>query len=70
MDEAVDAELVALHAEVAVDEALDVDEAVDAAGDGDGALVPEAVLALGLVEEGPVAALLLACFALLLHTRL
>ena len=70
MDEAVDAELVALHAEVAVDEALDVDEAVDAAGDGDGALVPEAVLALGLVEEGPVAAFLLACFALLLHTRL
>ena len=46
-------ELVAVRAEVAVDEALDVDEAVDAAGDGDGALVPEAVLALGLVEQRP-----------------
>lgn len=46
-------ELVVLHAEVAVDEVLDVDEAVDAAGDGDGALVPEAVLALRLLEQGP-----------------
>jgi len=46
-------ELVVLDAEVAVDEVLDVDEAVDAAGDGDGALVPEAVLALRLLEQGP-----------------
>ncbi|CAN6298821.1 unnamed protein product [Urochloa humidicola] len=37
--------------EVLVDEVLDVDEAVDAAWDGDGALVAEAVLALGLVEQ-------------------
>jgi hypothetical protein len=36
---------------VAVDLVLDVDEAVNAAGDGDGALVPEAVLALRLVEQ-------------------
>jgi hypothetical protein len=28
-----------------------VDEAVDAAGDGDGALVPEAVLPLGLLAH-------------------
>ncbi|CAN6310495.1 unnamed protein product [Urochloa humidicola] len=37
--------------EVLVDEVLDVDEAVDAAWDGDGALVAEPVLALGLVEQ-------------------
>ena len=37
--------------EVLADEALDVDEAVDAAGDGDGALVAEAVLALGLLQQ-------------------
>ncbi|CAN6323519.1 unnamed protein product [Urochloa humidicola] len=37
--------------EVLVDEVLDVDEAVDAAGDGDGALVAEPVLALGLVQQ-------------------
>jgi len=37
--------------EVLADEVLDLDEAVDAAGDGDGALVAEAVLALGLLEQ-------------------
>ncbi|KAJ1294866.1 hypothetical protein BS78_01G179200 [Paspalum vaginatum] len=37
--------------QVLVDEVLDVDEAVDAAGDGDGALVAEAVLALGLLQQ-------------------
>jgi hypothetical protein len=40
----VDEVAVVVVAEVAVDLVLDVDEAVDAAGDGDGALVPEAVL--------------------------
>lgn len=49
----VDEVLVRGGAEVAVDEVLDVDEAVDAAGDGDGALVPEAVLALGLLQQLP-----------------
>lgn len=37
--------------EVPADEALELDEAVDAAGDGEGALVPEAVLALGLLQQ-------------------
>jgi hypothetical protein len=37
--------------EVLVDEVLDLDESVDAAGDGDGALVAEAVLALGLLQQ-------------------
>lgn len=37
--------------EVPVDEVLDVDESVDAAGDGDGALLLEAVLALRLLEQ-------------------
>lgn len=37
--------------EVLVDDALDLDEAVDAAGDGDGALVAESVLALGLLQQ-------------------
>lgn len=37
--------------EVLADEVLDLDEAVDAAGDGDGALVAEAVLALGLLQQ-------------------
>jgi hypothetical protein len=37
--------------EVLADEVLDLDEAVDAAGDGDGALVAEAVLAFGLLEQ-------------------
>lgn len=36
---------------VAVDDALNVAEVVDATGDGDGALVLEPVLLLGLVEE-------------------
>nr|AAK84449.1 hypothetical protein [Oryza sativa Japonica Group]ABG66181.1 expressed protein [Oryza sativa Japonica Group] len=39
--------------EVLDDEVLDVDEAVDAAGDGDGAPLREAVLALGLLEQRP-----------------
>lgn len=37
--------------EVPADEALELDEAVDAAGDGEGALVPETVLALGLLQQ-------------------
>lgn len=47
----VDEVLCAAAVEVLVDEVLDLDEAVDAARDGDGALVAEAVLALGLLEQ-------------------
>lgn len=47
----VDEVLRAAAVEVLVDEVLDLDEAVDAAGDGDGALVAEAVLALGLLQQ-------------------
>jgi len=46
-------EVLVVLAEVAVDEVLDLDEAVDAAGDGDGSLVPEAVLPLRLLEQRP-----------------
>jgi len=51
VDEVLRAGAAAGAVEVLADEVLDLDEAVDAAGDGDGALVAEAVLALGLLEQ-------------------
>jgi len=51
VDEVLRAGAAAGAVEVLADEVLDLDEAVDAAGDGDGALVAEAILALGLLEQ-------------------
>ena len=50
VDEVLRAGAAAGAVEVLADEVLDLDEAVDAAGDGDGALVAEAILGLGLLS--------------------